>query len=125
MEIIIRVDPRDVADVDDLMELNRMGAFPPDAIHLRSGEPGIGPDKYSPAGRPTYELSVEGDQARYLMQLLQFGISGEDTLAEWQRQKAGQTELPLDMPPARQFTAIGHRSDCCCGHCIVDRSARA
>jgi hypothetical protein len=115
VEIIIRVDPRDVVDVDDLMELNRMGAFPPDAIQLR---PALMSEQH------LYELQVDGDQARYLMQLMEFGISGEDSLAEWQRRKAGQTELDLDEPPARTFTAIGHRADCVCKHCVVDRSLR-
>jgi hypothetical protein len=96
VEVIIRVDPKDVSDVTQLTELNRQGAFPRDALQLAGG-----PSSASSFGRGSaYEVHVDGEAARYLLGLLSDALAGADSLEEWQRQKAGQVELDLDPPAA-------------------------
>lgn len=93
MEIIIRVDPADVADVEQLMELKRMGAFPPDAVRLHC--PDCATSACDEPGPRVYVVETDQEAARYLLALLSDGLAGADPLDEWQRRKSAQTELPL------------------------------
>jgi hypothetical protein len=115
VEVIIRIDGRNLADCADLKSLDDMGAFPPGALRAR---PALMAD------HTVHELQVNGDAARYLLELLALGISGEPRLAEWQATKAGQVELNLDPPaPPQPRRPRGHKADCICLQCEDGREA--
>lgn len=84
VRLTITVEPSAVSDMVVLMELHRLGAFSNGQPHYNEG--------FGLQG--AYVVSVEGDNARYLLALIEEGAR-QQSLPTWEKEKANPSQLSL------------------------------